>query len=367
MLRIGIDASPLTRPNYTGTEWSLWNIITGVSKNPLHKEFDWNLYIPNKKITKKLFLPENWRIKILYSPVSRFWISGRLALEMILNKPDILFVPANSLPPIGGKKSITIIHDIGFIPHPEFYSEKERRALTTALKRAIKIANHIITPSAFTASELQKFMNVSKEQITVIPLGVDKNSFYNSSLASDEIINKNPYVLFVGRISLKKNLITLIKALKLVNAKRFLNAIFIGPMGFGGEKIVKSISDESLQNKIQVMPWQEEDVLKKYISNAEALILPSWYEGFGLTILEAQTLNTPVICSDIPPLEETAGSGALFFSPGSPRELANAIETILSSKETKEALKNMGMVNAASYSVERMAKGIMEIILRLQK
>ena len=137
---IGIDASPLIRSEYTGTEWYCYFILLSLSKLPDAEKHTWILYVPHEKFSQKLELPSNWKVKKLSWPLMSGWLRGRLTLEMLISPVDIFFAPANILPYFTPERTFTTIHDVGFVKNSELYSMKEYNTLITSFKRALKKA-----------------------------------------------------------------------------------------------------------------------------------------------------------------------------------------------------------------------------------
>lgn len=363
---IGLDASPLTRAHYTGTEWYLWHLVRELARLPETGRYYWHLYTPHRGATiRQMELPHNWQYQSLLWPIKRFWLEGRLSLEMLKARPDVLFVPANILPLAGGKNNITTIHDVGFLTHPSAYSFYERKRLRRAIKRAIGRCSYIITISNFTKNELIKYFNISPKRIIVTHLGVAKEQYEKAVTYETEkaVLPNSPYILFIGRLSYKKNLICLITSFEKFCLKEKLNNFFlclIGAHGFGAEAIMRKINKSELKNQIMLMSWQEEETLPRIIRQAKMLILPSLYEGFGLTVLEAQAVSTPVICSDIPSLRETAGDGALFFSLDKQDDLTEKMSLLMHNDKLREKLIVNGRRNIEKFSWHNTAKRTFE-------
>lgn len=360
--RIGVDVSPLCRKNYSGTEWYLWNLIISLKKLAAQDQFEWYLYAPKEK-PKSLNLPLNWHWQTLKWPLKYFWLQARLSLEMVLNPPELLFVPANALPFIKAPLNLVNIHDLGFIKLTDAYSITERLIQLWSTRRALKVCPYVLTISEFTKNEIKKYYHLKGDNIMVAPLAIDKNFWQERELERIEVLPES-YILFVGRICLKKNIIGLIKAFEKIASKNLDNIFLylVGQDGFGKEKIDHKIARSPYKARIRVLPWQEEKKLLAIIKNATMLVLPSQYEGFGLPVLEAQALGVPIICSDIPALRETANQGALFFSLDKDGDLAEKILELLDKSLLKEALIKKGRENLSRFNFIKTTQITLETI-----
>ena len=240
MSNIGIDASRAFKKEKTGVEWYAYNIIKNLLKIDSRNQYI--LYSQNSSINfldpqvppiRRAGKPENdnMRWKKLKWPFKYFWTQGRLSLEMLLNKPDTLFIPASAMPIIHPKNTVVAIHDVGFMKYPEAYSKWQRIYLKWSTKFAIKHAKSIITISEFSKQEIIKyFTNTSpspllgregsnlEDKIFITPLACDTEKF---KVITDQnkiqtILKKyninSPYILFTGRLETKKNILNIVKA-----------------------------------------------------------------------------------------------------------------------------------------------------------
>lgn len=371
---IGIDASRANKTYKTGTEWYSYHLIQELKKITDPK--DQIILYSREKLRDALgWLPPNWKSRVLRWPPKKFWTQVRLSWEMWRCPPELLFVPAHTIPLVHPKKVMTTCHDVAFLRLPQVY---DRPALTYhqfAIKFAVKHATKIIAVSEFTKSELIEFFKISPERVTVVHNGYDKERY---KLIEDRGVVKKilqkynlrqPYVLYIGRLELKKNIPGLIEAFgqlkknqqSVINQQQF-KLILVGQPGFGFEKITEAIMDNSLQNEVVMPGWVDEVDLPYLISGARIFTFPSFYEGFGIPILEAMACGTPVVCSDIPALREVAGEAAYFIDPYSVENIAEGINRVLSDEHLQEDLKIRGFARAQDFSWGRCARETLEIL-----
>ena len=351
---IGIDVSPLARDTYTGTEWYTFNLIQHLLKAPGHERYTWLLYSP-KQQHNALALPLNWHWKKLSWPLSRFWISGRLSLEMFLNAPDLLFVPANKLPKVLPKKVVTTVHDVAFLEYPELYEPAEQASQRKALAAALKKAHMLLTISETTKNALRQQIRTDRP-IAVTKLSVDREALHtHKELAKRELIQN--YLLAIGRTGKKKNssyLVTLFE--QLLKAGVVKKLVMIGNDAYGADETRRLISQKKLTGDVICLPWQEEQTLINYLTYAHALIIPSVAEGFSIPIVEAQTLGVPLLLSDIPVHREIAGNGACFFPLHDANNAVQTIAAFLNNKQQKNASLQRGLRNASQFSFDEAAQ-----------
>lgn len=362
---IGFDASRANLIEKTGVEWYSYYLIQELKK--IDSKNNYFLYTPRKLTNDFYPLPDNFQEKILGWPINNYWTIGRLSWEMLINKPDLLFIPAHNFPLIKGKKNLITWHDLAYEYYPQYYNEKELLSLKSGANRLLKIADKIITISKFTKDELIKTYKIPPEKIEVVYLGLDHNKYDFKKIKSNSLIKYNitkPYLIFTGRMELKKNLINLIKIFNLIKEKYHLDyqLVLIGKPGHGNEKIKNEIIKSKYKNDIKLMGWLNEEDKISLIAQAKVFIFPSFYEGFGLPILEAMALGVPVIASAIPVHQEIGGRSILLVNPNNESEFADLTYKIINNQDKRNYLIQQGLEWIKKFSWQKCAENTLNII-----
>lgn len=354
---IGIDASRANALTRTGTEWYAYNLIQELKKT-IPDTYRVVLYSREPLRDGLEELPAHWESRVLKWPW-RFWTQIRLSWEMLRRPPDILFVPAHTLPIIlPGRASVTL-HDVAFMAFPEAYSLPSRLYHAWATRFAVKHAHPILTVSEFSKGEITKWFDVQDERITVTPLGFDAERYgpVDDTTVADTVRRyaiSRPYFLFVGRLETKKNIGGL-----LASFRKFqemwpddrVSLVLVGKHGYGYEDEVR----EGLPEDVIEPGYVCQDDMRALYAGAEALVFVSKYEGFGLPAIEAFACGTPVIASDITSLPEVCGDAALFVDPDSPEEIARAMHRIVVDDAVRGHLAEKGKVRAGEYTWKKTA------------
>ncbi len=358
-MRIGIEASRANRPVKTGVEWYAWHVIQQMKMLPEASKHEWWLY-SNETLRGGLQSgPANWKEKRLPWPPKYLWTQLRLSWEMVRRASDVLFVPAHVLPRISAKKSVVTVHDVGFKRFPEVYKKIQVAYHEITTRDIVSRGARIITVSEFCKREIVELYGADPEKIFVTPLGLDHSRYTPQNVKSDK-----PYILFVGRIDKKKNLLTLVRAFEQI-ADQFpdlelkIAGTFSGPAGLsttGAAELIKAIAESKFSNRIHMLGYVNEDEKPALLSGALIYVQPSIYEGFGLPVLEAMACGTPTICADSTCLPEVAGEGnALFFDPMNTEALASCITQLASSEELRQSLIQKGLARAKEFDWRRTA------------
>jgi len=373
-MTIGIDASRANKTEKTGTEWYSYHLIAEFKKITDPKD-QFVLYSREKLRGDLGELPANWQSRVLGWPLKKLWTQARLSWEMWHRPSGALFVPAHTLPLVHPKKVITTCHDVAFLRLPQDYDWPALKYHKFAIKFAVRHATKIIAVSEFTKQELMEFFRVSPDRISVVPNGYnsDRYKLIEDKEAIAGVLAKynlsRPYLLYVGRLETKKNTPGLVQAFNVLkkNSKFLvqnsdLKLVLVGGPGVGFKKVTQAIVENNLSDQVVMPGWVGEDDLPYLISGAAAFIFPSFYEGFGIPILEAMACGTPVVASGIPAIREVAGEAAYLIDPYSPENIAEGISRVLTDENLREDLKIRGLDRAKQFSWARCAKETYEVL-----
>jgi len=363
-MNIGIDASRAFTKERTGIEEYSYQLIRNLAMMDLksHQIF---LYARKNSIID-FNLPSNFKLKII--PINKFWTQIGLASEMMKNKPDVLFVPSYAVPQIHPAKTVVTIHGLEYKYFPECYFLKERLILEFNTKLSLKLASKIIVPSENTKKDLIKFYGVDVDKIKVVYHGA---GITNYELRITNYENNNFNILFIGRLEKRKNVVNLIRAFELFkNQLRRRHSgmspsqlILVGKAGFGFQKIKKAIEESLFKKDIILKSYVSELEKEELYKKADLFILPSFYEGFGLPVLEAMSYGVPVICSNNSSLPEVVGDAALLVDPNNIQEISGAINKVFSDDDLRNKMIKRGFENVKKFSWEKCAKETMNVLL----
>jgi len=365
-MKIGIDASRYNLGGGTGVELYSTKIIHGLIEYfKHHKEYSLVLYTP-----KKLALYKTKNIRHRVIPMKRFWTKIRLSIEMLLHKPDVLFIPSHMFPRFAPKRAYIMIHDVAFMHIKNAYGRIHYWHLKSGTKYAVKKAKKILVPSEATKKDLIKFFKCPEEKIEVVYHGCDfahktlQPKFESEVFERMGLKRKDSFFLFIGRIEAKKNISRIIEAFMKFSEK-FPNwkLILAGKRGAGFQQILKKAEQLNAFEKV-VMPGyiteNEKHVLMKYCN---AFVFPSLYEGFGFPILEAFTYGKIVITSQKASATEVAGDAAIYVDPNNEQSIQDAMRRIVSTPNLKEELAKKEKIMLAKFKWKDSIAKTVKILL----
>ncbi len=267
------------------------------------------------------------------------WTQIRLSWEMLKSRLDLLFVPAHTFPLIHPKLIITI-QGLEFEQVPEYYSFWQRKKLRYLTERNAKKAEKIIVPSECTKRDLIELYKIDPKKIFVVCHGVDKNQKSKIKSQNDNLKFKN-YILYLGSRHKRKNVDGLRKAYKILKEKYSIPHELILT---GADK---HVGDDEKWNLLK---------------NADVFVFPSFYEGFGFPVLEAQAAGVPVVASNVSSLPEILGDSALLINPYKVEEIAEAIYMVIKHPKVKRDLIRKGQENVKKFSWKKCAKETLKIL-----
>jgi glycosyltransferase involved in cell wall biosynthesis len=374
-MHIAIDVTSANKPERTGVEWYTFHLIQNL-KEVIPGEHQVILYSANQLQGDLMNLPSNWKSKVLNWKLPLGWNTFRLSWEMWRNKPDLLFVPANKLPLVISKNTVTAIHDIGADQVPNKYDPKVRKKVKKATRIAVKKATKIITISEFTKKELVTRHKVKKEKIVTVPLAADLTRYKKLTeketyqVLSKHRLSRN-YFFHIGRLESKKNISTLIRAFDMFKKQRGVgdpfHLVLAGSPGFGYSRIKQFIDASPYKDQIHLLGRVPEEDVPALMNAATLYLFPSWYEGFGIPALETMACGTPMIASDIGALREVAGQAATFVSPSEPERWVKAMQELVSNGMKREELEQAGLERVKQFSWKRTAEETWEVFKKLEK
>lgn len=344
-MRIGFDAKRLFL-NDRGLGNYSRNLLTGLVK--YHEENEFFLYSPkssNTLISTEITELSNIHVRTP-SGVSRkfggLWRTFGLGATSANDKLDIFHGLAQELPldiKKSGAKSVVTIHDMIFLRHPEFYKPIDRVIYYNKVKFAVNTADKIVAISHQTKHDLLTEFNIAEDRISVIYQSCNEIFYSKRSIEQlSEVKQKwqlpDEFILYVGALNENKNTLVILEALAQLDSSLKIPLVVVGK----GDKYKSRMSEYARVNNLENLLLFASDTadpspleLSSIYQLATVFVFPSYYEGFGIPILEARFSGIPVIASSSTCFEEAGGSESLYFNPSMPEQLSGHLRAVLSS------------------------------------
>jgi glycosyltransferase involved in cell wall biosynthesis len=366
-MRIGFDAKRAFF-NKSGLGSYSRNLIQGLAEK--FPEHEYVLYTPG--LNFDLFEPKDSSIKVkgpvrpLHKVFRSYWRSFYLSRQLQKDHIEIYHGLSHELPynfPKKHVRSIVTIHDLIFLRLPHLYRMLDRTIYEKKFRYSCEVSDHIVAVSRQTAEDVVEFFGISPDKIDVVYQGC--NPVFNTevSLIEKEILRMKyllpkSFILYVGTIEERKNLLTLIKALHF--GKIDMPLVVIGKPTPYLNKVVEFIERHSLINIIFCDIVQNQDLPGLY-QLADLFVYPSIFEGFGIPILEALYSRVPVITSRGSSLAEVGGTYTIYIDPNNVEEMAAAIKKVLCDKDLQEKMITEGYQHARNFDPEKVTTNIMQV------
>jgi glycosyltransferase involved in cell wall biosynthesis len=280
---------------------------------------------------------------------------------------DAYFGPAGSLPLAGaGLPAVVTAHDMAIYRHPEWFPGGQWLSVKLVVPRSMHAADAIVAVSASTARDLGELFDVGPDRVTVVPEGVSP-SF--RPLPAGELAGlrqrmdlPQDFVLFVSTIEPRKNLDTLLEAWSRLAGPPQL--VVVGGWGWRHEQLRAKL-ERLVPRGVRMLGGLRPDQLPALYNLASVLAHPAWYEGFGLTVLEAMACGTPVIASSSSSLPEVVGQAGLLVDPGDVEGWTAALQRVLDDGQLRLDLRARGLERSAGFTWHRAAMATWDLIDRV--
>ena len=370
-MRIGLDGFPLLTP-LTGVGHYTFELARALALLAPSDQFE--LVAPGPfpdSIIENIRLdcPDNLRA-VNAEPSSirrrRWWAVG---LPLYLRKTSLdLFHGTNYEVPLWNKRrSVLTIHDLSILLHPDTHQADLARRARRRLPVMARSASVIITPTESIKREVSERLKVDPEKI-VVTLEAPRRGFQR--MASEEVAEtkqrlgvEDEFLLFVGTIEPRKNLLTLVRAFDQIlrQTSRRPQLVVVGAEGWLMDELIAFIKESSISDRLRLTGYLDDDDLRALYSSCTVFVYPSIYEGFGLPPLEAMACGAPVIASNIATFQETLGTAAQLVEPNDVEALVRSMVEILDDEDRRRTLSRRGLEQAAKFSWERTAQLTLEV------
>lgn len=355
-MRLAIDASRTTVARVTGTEqYALQMIRAIIAQNTTH---DITLYFRDTPASG--LLPTSSRVTNKVIPFSRLWTHIRLAAEVFRDRPDLLWVPAHSLPFVFPGRAAVTVHDLGYKVFPEAHTPSRIRALDLTTRTSAARASVILADSRATANDLTRLYGTPPSKIRVVYPGVDAPPIGDVDAVRKKYGLPERYFLFLGTLQPRKNIARIAAAYQAWQTAHPDDPAALVLAGAPGW-LFNPAWTEGIDRVILTGYVDDADKGALY-AGALALVFPSLYEGFGFPVLEAMTCSTPVICSNTSSLPELAGDAALRVDPLLVEAIASAMARVTTNDALRHDLIARGRIQAKQFTWKAAAIAAFEAL-----
>jgi len=361
-LRIALDAHAIGQ-RLTGNEVYVRNLVRAYPA--LSEDVELIAYISSPRA--EAWIPKEFETHYVSgNPFVR--LGAELGRCVRRDKPDLLHVQY-SAPLFCAVPIVVTVHDVSYLDHPEYFSASRATQLRITTRRTIRGAAKVITGSEFSQQRIAKVYGMNPDDIIVTPYGARKQfQPMNREAAARRVLDRlgvaTPFILNVGDLHPRKNQIGLIEAFsELIRTYPELphRLVLVGKKTGFAPRVQAAVRRSGVEDRVVFTEFVEDDILPALYNAADLFVFPSWYEGFGLPVIEAMACGRPVACSSRASLSEVAEGAALLFEPESISQQMRAMRDVLQDQELAGRLEKRSLQRAARFDWGDTARKTFEV------
>jgi len=361
-MRFSVDAHAVGQ-HLTGNETYIRNLLNCFAV--LDSKADFIAYISRQDAFDQV--PDRFQKKrVAINPYLR--LGYDLPRRVAEDQPSLLHVqytgPVRCAAPI-----VVSVHDVSFLEHPEYFTPFRALQLRMTVRRTVKAAACVLTPSEFSKKRILEAYQLDEQKVVALPNGVSSafrpvpRETAQRNLPSSLNI-PGPFILTVGDLQPRKNHLGLIRAFEdLVRSYPQLphHLVVVGKETWHAPAVRAAAGRSPVHDRIHFTGFVDDDQLHRLYGACDLMVYPSFYEGFGLPIVEAMACGRAVACSNTSAMPEVADSAAILFDPNSQRDLVTSMRDLLLNPELRMRMERLGAQRAALFSWERTAARTLDL------
>jgi glycosyltransferase involved in cell wall biosynthesis len=366
-MKIGYDAKRAFYNNTGLGNYSRWLIKGVASLNPSNTLY---LYTPKAKANPRLNFIGDYSNIHTVTPKSKWftswWRSRGIVKDLKRDAIELYHGLSHELPSgIGqtGIKSVVTVHDLIFMRYPKQFGPVNYRIYLAKIKHACRVADSIIAISQKTKDDLVELLGIDPKKIEVIYQGCDPSFAIEQTAAQKSAVNEkynlpDGFILSVGTIEERKNLLLTVKALKNIDD---IKLVVVGKETKYTEQVKAYLTANNLNPRVIFLKDVTFAELPAVYQMASVFVYPSRYEGFGIPVLEALNSGTPVIAATGSCLEEAGGPDSLYVDPDNDADLAAKISSVLADDKLRQTMVTKGRAYAASFTDDKLSLQLLRL------
>jgi glycosyltransferase involved in cell wall biosynthesis len=361
-MRFSVDAHAIGQ-HLTGNETYIRNLLNCFAR--LDREADFLAYISRPDAFQQV--PDRFqKHRVAINPYLR--LGYDLPRRIAQDQPNLLHVqytaPLRCAVPL-----VVSVHDVSFLEHPEYFTSFRALQLRLTVRRTVRAAACVLTPSEFSKQRILEAYQLAEEKVVVLPNGVS-SAFHPVARESAQrnippSLNIGfPFILTVGDLQPRKNHLGLIHAFEeLVRTYPQLphHLVIVGKETWYAPTVRAVAKRSQVHDRIHFTGFVDDDQLHHLYGACDLMVYPSFYEGFGLPIVEAMACGRAVACSNTSAMPEVADSAALLFDPNSRHEIVSSMRDLLLNPELRSRMERLGAQRATLFSWEKNAAQTLDL------
>ncbi len=362
---IGIDANEANVSKRVGISEYAYQILTKLYefRNKGQTTHSFEIYLKARPLD---LLPKEeswWKYKIVKP--QKMWTQIGLPLNLFFSKrPDVFLTLTHYAPRFSMVPTIVSVMDLSFLHFPETFKKNDLYQLTSWTKYSVLNSKRVITISESSKNDIIKFYKVPENKVRVVNMGLKEIKMDSVSKSLEEFGVTKKFILFVGTLQPRKNIVRLIQAYSILpqNIKDSHQLVIIGKKGWLYDEILETPKKYGVEESTLFLDYITDQDLPSFYKKASVYILPSLYEGFGLPILEAMRYGCPVLTSNVSSMPEAGGDAAIYFNPENTQDIEEKMEKVLTDHTLRDRMKERGLIHYKKFTWEKAAREVLSVI-----
>lgn len=359
-MRISVDAHAIGC-HLTGNEVYIRNLLHEFAR--LDEDNDLIAYISKENVG----LPGRIRThRVSQNPYKRLGLD--LPRRLQRDRPDLLHVQYTG-PMFSACPLVVSVHDVSYLEYPQYFTRFRSLQLRLTVRRTVERAARVLTPSEYSRRAILKHYRIAEDKVVVVPNAVASQFRPIERDVARAAIQRKfglhaPFVLTVGDLQPRKNHLGLLQAFEdVVQAEPQLphDLVFVGKETWYSHDLHRAVNRSPVRDRVHFTGFVEDADLVQFYGACDLFVFPSFYEGFGLPILEAMACGRAVACSRSTSMPEVANAAGILFDPGSRQEIARAMLDVLLDPEMRTRLERLGLQRATGFGWEKSAARTLEV------
>ena len=362
-MRFSVDAHAIGQ-KLTGNETYVRNLLQSFAS--LDEDAEFYAYISRPAAADEIPTAVKTRL-VSVNPYVRLGFD--LPRRLKKDRPAVLHVQYTAPLACAGVPLVVTVHDVSYLSHPQYFTPFRQRQLRLTVKRTVRRAAKVLAVSEFSRKAILDAYGIEESKVVVVPNGASARFRPMVREAAAAAVRERfgisgPFVLTVGDLQPRKNHLGLIGAFEsLMRSEPRLRhqLVFVGKDTWHSKEVHEAAARSPLADRIRFTGFVSDEDLVSFYGACDMFVFPSFYEGFGLPILEAMACGRAVACSNTSAIPEVADSAALLFDPASAPEMARAMRDLLVDAELRARMERLALARAAHFSWERAARQTLEV------
>jgi glycosyltransferase involved in cell wall biosynthesis len=365
-MRFSVDAHSVGC-HLTGNEVYIRNLLNEFARVDRSNQFIAYVAKPHAEASLPERIETRW---VSENPYKR--LAMDLPMHVRRDRPDLLHVQYTG--PVFTRVPLVVsVHDVSFLEYPQYFTRFRAAQLKLTVRRTVERAAAILTPSEFSREAILRHYRLDQDKVVVVYNAVSSEFRpIDRQIAQGAIQRKfdipGPFVLTVGDLQPRKNHLGLLQAFEeLLRTHPQLphRLVFVGKETWYSKDLHRAVAKSRIAERVHFTGFVEDADLVQFYGACDVFVFPSFYEGFGLPILEAMACARAVVSSNTTAMPEVADGAGILFDPDSTEQMTRALRDVLVDSELRVRLERLGSQRAAAFSWERAAERTLEVYSRV--